>query len=195
MAPTTPVPALQVGAGYLFWAPLLTAEPTNTVTGSKFTDAWPSAWLSLGATKDGATDKTSTKIEAIEAAEFFDPLMYVTTGREGSLAASLMDYTMANFKRAMNGGTLTTVSGTGATTLTSFVPPVPGGEIRCMLGWESVDNTVRKIFYQCFQGGDMSQDYAKAPKNTVIPVEFKLEVPSSGIPWKMYTAGSARVGT
>lgn len=193
--PTTPVPSLMVGAGYLFWAPLATAEPANTVAGSKFTDAWPVAWLSLGATKDGSTDKTSTKIEAIEAAEFIDPLQYVTTGREASLSASLMDYTLANFKRAMNGGTQTTVSGTGATSLTSYVPPVPGAEIRCMLGWESLDNTVRKIYYQCFQGGDTSQDYAKAPKNTVIPVEFKLEVPSSGIPWKMYAAGTTRVGT
>lgn len=192
--PTTAVPNILVGPGYLFWAPLGTAVPTNTVTASKFSDAWPVAWIPLGATQEGTTEKWSTKVEAIEVAEFLDPIQWATTGREGSVAAALADYTLANLKRAMNGGTQSVVSGTGATTLTKLEPPIVGAEVRCMIGWESVDSTLRSVFYQCFQGGEMESKYAKAPDKATIPVEFKLEVPTSGIPWTKWAAGTVRAG-
>jgi len=37
--------------------------------------------------------------------------------------------------------------------------------------------------------------FKRAPAKTVIPVEFNFEVPTSGIPFKAYTAGTARVGS
>ena len=43
-------PNVLTDPGYLFIAPLLTTLPTNTVAGGVFTDAWPVAWLPLGAT-------------------------------------------------------------------------------------------------------------------------------------------------
>lgn len=192
--PTTATPNVLVGPGFLFWAPLATADPTNTVAGSKFTDSWPVAWISLGATKEGSAFKASTKVEPIKVAEFFDPIQYATTERSGSLAFSLADWTMNNIKRVMNGGTLSVVSGTGATALNKYEPPAPGAEVRSMLGWESLDSTVRIIFRQCFQGGDVENKFAKAPDLTTLPAEFNFEVPSSGIPWSIFSAGTARVG-
>jgi hypothetical protein len=190
--PTTATPNILTDPGYLFWAPLGSTEPTNTVLASKFTDAWPVAWIPLGATEDGSTFAYSSNVEAIHVAEFFDPIKYATTERSGSFAFNLADYTLSNLKRAMNGGTLTLVSGTGATALNSFTPPAPGSEVRAMIGWESLDGTTRIVCYQTLQGGNVEMAFKKAPAIALIPTEFNFEVPSSGTPFKIYTAGAAR---
>lgn len=190
--PTVAVPNILTDPGYLFLAPLLTAEPTYTVAGSKFTDAWPGAWLPLGATEDGTEFNYETKIEAITVAEFFDPIKYSTTERSGSLAFNLADYTLTNWKRALNGGTIAVVSGTGATQLNSYIPPAPGTEVRTMLGWESLDGTMRMIVFQALQGGAVKTAFKKAPSFAVIPCEFSFEVPASGNPFRFLTAGTAR---
>lgn len=190
--PSTATPNILTDPGYLFWAPLLSSIPAMTVSGSKFTDAWPGAWLSLGASEDGSEFTYETKVEPITVAEFFDPIRWSTTERSGSFAFNLADYTLTNWKRAMNGGTLTVVSGTGATQLNKFVPPAPGAEVRSMLGWESLDSTMRIVCYQCFQGGALKSAFKKAPALALIPVEFNFEVPASGVPVEFYTAGTSR---
>lgn len=190
--PTTATPNILTDPGYLFWAPLGSAEPVNTVVASKYTDAWPVAWISLGATEDGSEFSYETSVEAVRVAEFFDPIKWATTDRSGSFAFNLADWTLTNMKRAMNGGTLTVVSGTGATTLTSLTPPSPGSETRAMIGWESLDNSVRIIAYQCLNSGTISSAFRKAPSFSTIPCTFNFEVPAAGQPWKMYAAGTAR---
>lgn len=190
--PTTATPNVLTDPGYLFWAPLASAEPTNTVAGSKFTDAWPVAWISLGATEDGSEFNYETSVEAIRVAEFLDPIKWATTERNGNIGFTLTDWTLANLKRAMNGGTLTLVSGTGATQLNSYIPPAPGSEVRCMIGWESYDSTVRLIAYQTINSGSVASSFKKAPDKAGFACQFNFEVPSSGNPWKAYTAGLAR---
>jgi hypothetical protein len=111
------------------------------------------------------------------------------------VAFNLADYTLSNWKKAMNGGTMTLVSGTGATALTSFSPPAPGGETRCMIGWESLDSTLRLICYQTLQGGEVASAFRKAPALALIPCQFNFEVPTSGIPWTLFSAGTTRSGT
>lgn len=192
MPGTTATPNILTDAGYLFWAPLGTAEPTNTVAGSVFTDTWPVGWLSLGATEDGSTFSYTTTVEPISVAEFFDPIQYATTGREGSFAFNLADYTLTNVKRAFNGGTLTVVSGTGATTLNKFEPPTPGTEVRAMIGWESLDGTLRLICRQTINSGQISSAFQKPPTVAVIPCTFNLEKPSSAQPFVFYSAGTTR---
>jgi len=194
MPVTLAIPTILKDPGYLLWAPLLSAEPTNTVVGSVFTDTWPGAWINLGATEDGSKFKYESKVEPIPVAEFFDPIQYSTTERSGSFAFNLAHYTLQNLKRAFNGGTLATVSGSGTTLLSSYIPPAPGAEIRAMIGWESLDATMRIVCYQTLQGGAMETEFKKAPDKAVIPCEFMFEVPTSTIPYKMYTAGTARVG-
>jgi hypothetical protein len=63
--PSTATPNILKDPGYLFWAPLGSSEPTNTVLGSVFTDSWPVAWINLGATRDGSEFNYSTAVEAI----------------------------------------------------------------------------------------------------------------------------------
>lgn len=192
--PTTATPNILQDPGYLFWAPLGTAEPTNTVVGSKFTDAWAGGWVSLGATEDGSEFTYESKLEAIYVAEFFDPVKWSTTERSGSFAFALADYTLENLKKALNGGSLTIVSGTGATKLSKYTPPAPGAEVRCMLGWESLDSTTRIVVNQAIQGGSIKMAFKKAPAIATIPCEFNFEIPASGIPFQVYAAGDVRDG-
>ena len=192
--PSTAVPNILTDPGYLYWAPLASTEPTNTVAGSKFTDSWPVAWINLGATEDGSEFSYETSVEAVRVAEFFDPIKWASTDRSGSMAFNLADWTLTNMSRALNGGTKTVVSGTGATTLTSYTPPNPGAEVRAMIGWESLDATVRLICYQTLCSGTISSAFRKAPAYATIPCTFNFEVPAAGSPFKYYTAGTARAG-
>jgi hypothetical protein len=192
MANSTPTPTLLTDPGFLFWAPLGSAEPTNTVAGSVFTDAWPVAWVNLGATEEGGTFTYDVSVDATRVAELLDPIRYATTERSGAMAFALASATLTNLKKVLNGGTLTVVSGTGATTLTSYTPPTPGAEVRSMIGWESLDATARLICYQCFAGGTLELAFRKAPDFVKLPATFNLEIPSSGVPWKAYSAGVAR---
>lgn len=193
--PSTAVPNILTDPGYLLIAPLSSTVPTNTVSGGVFTDAWDAAWLSLGATEEGSTFAYSTTVEPISVAEFFDPITYRTTERAGSIAFNLADFTLSNYRRAVNGGVaaLAATSGTGATTLGTLEPPEPGDEVRCMIGWESLDNTVRLVAYQCIQGGEVSAAFQRAPSKAVIPCTFQMEVPSGGKPWTMWSAGADRL--
>ena len=190
--PTTATPNVLTDPGYLFWAPIGSTEPTNTVVGSKFTDTWPAAWLSLGATEEGSQFSYQINIEAITVAEFFDPISYRTTARSGSFAFNLADYTLTNWKRAANGGAVTVVSGTGATTLNKWEAPDPGSEVRAMLGWESLDSTMRIVMRQCINGENIQSAYRKAPSLAVIPCTFNFEVPTAAKPFSFYTAGVSR---
>jgi len=193
--PSTAVPNILTDPGYLLIAPLGSTVPVNTVVGSVFTDAWDAAWLSLGATEEGSTFAYSSTVEPIRVAEYFDPISYRMTERGGSIAFNLADFTLSNYRRAINGGVaaLAATSGTGATTLGTLEPPEPGDEVRCMIGWESLDNTVRLICHQTIQGGEISSAFTRAPDKALIPCTFQLEVPSGGKPWTMYAAGADRL--
>jgi hypothetical protein len=189
--PAVAVPNIATDPGVLFWAPLGSAEPTHAVTASVFSDSWPVAWLALGATANGSNFKWKCSFDKIEVEEFLDPIRYVTTGREGSVAFALASINATNMKRALNGGTLTTTGAT-TTTMTSYTPPAAGAEVRCMIGWESLDSTERLICYQTINTAEVSINRQKGKTNAVIPVEFALEIPVSGIPFKYLTAGVAR---
>lgn len=192
MPATTATPTVLTDAGYLFWAPLATAIPTNTVAGSVFTDSWSGAWINLGATEDGSQFEYDLNVQAISVAEFLDPIKYVTVSRAGSFSFNLANYTLSNLAKVTNGSAPTVVSGTGATQLNRVRPPVPGSEIRAMIGWESLDNTVRAIFYQTLSSGKVTTTYKKAPSYAVLPATWNMEVPSSGFPWEYFSAGAVR---
>jgi hypothetical protein len=191
--PAVATPLLATDPGFLFWAPLGTAEPTHAVTASVFSDVWAAAWIRLGATEEGHAFNWQTSYDPVTVAELLDPIKYVTTGRNGSVAFALADFHANNVKRALNGGTLTS-TGTAATTMTTYTPPAQGAETRCMIGWESTDGTERLIAYQCINTGQVSIQRRKGSANAALPVEFQLEVPTSGLPFKYLTAGVARLG-
>lgn len=194
MTLSTAVPNILTNPGFLLIAPLGSTLPTNTVAGSVFTDSWDAAWLSLGATADGSTFSYSTTVEPVTVAEFFDPINYFTTARSGSIAFNLANWGLSNYRRAVNGGVaaLAATSGTDATALYDLEPVSPGSEVRAMIGWESLDHTVRLVCRQTLCGGEVSSAFQKAPSIATIPCTFNLEIPSSAQPWKLSTAGSAR---
>lgn len=195
MSLTTAVPLLITDPGFIFIADLGSSEPAHVAAASTYDlDVWPVAWVSAGATEDGSKFKYASEVEAVEVAEFFDPIKYATTGRAGSFAFAMTNYTLANVKRVFNGGTLSTVSGAGVTLSSKYVPPAPGAEVRRMLGYESLDHTFRIVMYQVLQGGEMESAFGKAPSKALLPTEWKFEVPTSGNPFAMYAAGTGRLG-
>jgi hypothetical protein len=194
MATPVAVPATLLDPGFLWICPLLTVPWTNTVAGGIFTDAINVAAIPLGATEDGSTFHYETNVDPVLVAEFFDPIQFRTTSRQGSMAFNLAGFTLSNYRRALNGGVaaLTATSGVGATALWTIAPPVPGAEARCMVAWESLDTTVRILLYQTIQGGAVESVFKKAPDKAVIPCTFNMEVPVSGTPFNIFGAGPNR---
>jgi hypothetical protein len=175
----------------MYIAVLGTSLPANTVVGSVFTDAWPGGWNLLGVTKSGSEFTYTVNTDTIDSAEYFDPLQIVTTSRAASWAFELQQINATTFKNALNGGSLVT-SGAGTTLLSTYTPPAPGAEVRCMIGFESQDNTERLVMEQALQSGSLKMSRNKGAANATIPVEFQAEVPASGFPFRYWTAGTAR---
>jgi hypothetical protein len=198
MSLTVATPLILQDPGYLFWAPLLTAEPTMAALASSYdADAWSASWIPLGATEDGSKFSYEITVEPVMVAEFFDPIRWATTARKGAMAFNLASATLKNLQRAYNGATVATVSGSGATLSSSLLPPAAGAEVRAMLGWESTDHTLRAIMYQCINSGTIESAFAKSPSKMTIPCVFNFEVPAGAPnqPFKLYAAGAARLGT
>jgi hypothetical protein len=177
--------------GYLYYGTLGSALPANTVAGSLFTDTWPGGWAPWGVTRDGSEFQYTVTTDTIDAAEYFDPLVIVTTGRAAQVAFEVMILSATTMKRALNGGAVTT-SGSGATLLTTVTPPAAGAEVRSMVGWESQDGTERLVLEQCFQAGTITIGRKKGSANAGVTMEFHAELPSSGFPFQYFTAGASR---
>jgi hypothetical protein len=183
--------------GFMWHAPANTLFPVGggTAAGSMFTDAPSVTWYEIGATEAGHTFSYSQSIEAINVAEFADPVKWRTTARQGSMSFNLADYTLKNLQRALNGGSLTAVSGTGATLISKWVPPVVGSETRAALLWQSLDGTMRIFMYQTVQVNEMESAFKKAPDYAVIPCDFRFEIDASGNIFEVFAAGPTRLGS
>lgn len=190
-AVVVPKNALSFGPGYFLTSALGVAAPTNTVAGSVFTDSWPVGWGPLGISREGHTLNIDVETDAVEAAEYVDPLLNVVTGRTISVEAELMQIHLTNFKRVFNGGTLST-SGSGATLLTTYTLPQIGSELRLQLGWESTDGTERWWAMQCFNTGSVAIQRQKGADNATLPVTWTMEPDGSGQPIYFASAGTVR---
>jgi hypothetical protein len=181
--------AYLTGPGILYSAPLLTAEPTSTVTASVFGTSW-TTWVAVGSTADGWTFTDSISTEDVEAAESYYPVRTITTNREAHMAMELQEFTTSNLKLALNTGTAT-ITGATTTLMTEIVPPTVGTEVRRMWGWQSEDNTVRFIAYQALQVGDIGTKFTKGADNATLTFDLKLEVAAAGV-YKIQLAGAVR---
>ena len=191
-AVTVPVDALALGPGYLFYAPLGTADPANTVTGSVFTDDWPAEWLLVGATETGHTFNHQLNTDPVEVAEYLQPIAYEPTGVAETVEFSMAQIKADTWKLALNGGTITT-TGTAATTLKKLSPPTPSDIVRIMLGWESRDNTERVVWRRCLNTGQMQPARAKGGAKALLATSWNIEQPPDGSdPWNYWTAGVGR---
>lgn len=195
MAPTpVATPLLIRDPGYLFWAPFGTTEPTYASTASKFSDVWPVAYIPMGATQDGTTFNWESPLEAIYAAEFLTPVAYANAEQSGHIGFGLLDFTLKSLQRAMNGGPPTTVSGATTTLVSKFDPPDPSEIVRSVIGWESLDNTLRIFGRQCINASAIEASFKKGTDVGVIPCEFNFERPTGARSWSIYSAGVARLG-
>jgi hypothetical protein len=190
-AAVVPIDAIATGPGYLYWAPLGSSLPTNTVAGSVFTDTWPVAWQLFGATDAGSEWSYSVKTDDVEVAEYLDPVQVTPTGRTIGISFALAQINLTNLKRLTNGGTIT-VTGSGATTLNTFNPPALGAEVRAMIGWEAQGSDERLVGYQCLQTGEIKPARKKGSDKALLAAEFRFEKPSSGDPFIYWTAGTKR---
>jgi hypothetical protein len=161
----------------------------GTVANSVFTDDWPAAWTLWGVTREGSQFTWTPSTDNIEVAEELLPVEIVTTGIESAVEFEVVQFTLANFAAAVNGGSTRTVSGTGATTLSELVLPVIGAETRSMIGWESADHTERAVYMKCFQTGDLAIARRKGADNAGLSMTWSLEQPAIGQAFREFTAG------
>jgi hypothetical protein len=195
MPGTVPQPQILKDPGILWISALGTAEPTPTAAAGKFTDALPAAWLLLGPTEEGSEFTDSVETDTITVAEFQAAIANVTTGESTSLAFALASWTLSNYRRARNGG-VAAIAPTGdpGAEVTSFEPPAPGTETRCMIMWESTDSTLRIMGRQCFQTGEITSSFKPGTDKALIPCTYSFEQPTTGLrPYKMWAAGPNRV--
>lgn len=162
-----------LGPGVLYVAPIGTTEPTNAST------ALPSAWREVGWTDQGSAIDIAYNNEGIPVAEEFYPVKYVTTGVEMSLGFAMKQLTRDNLALALNLGA------NAAQDATALEPPTPGTEVRVMLVLQTEENA-RWLFRQALQGGSVNIARNKAPNVALLPVQFRLEKPSSAQPFKVF---------
>ena len=87
------------------------------------------------------------------------------------------------------------VLGICATLLSELAPPSVGGESRIQLGWEAENSSERAVYLQCFQTGDVKVAHKKGVDNATLSVEFGMEFPAVGQPFRRFFAGTAPIGT
>lgn len=186
---------VQTGPGRLYYAPLATAIPTITAASSKIAATWTS-WVQVGSTDAGITYTEAVETAEIKVAESLYSIRTVTTGKTSRVSGVLNEISDLNWKLVMNGGTLT-ASGTGATKLTEYVPPLAGSEVRVMLAFVDNLDTEAIIWPQVFNVGNVEYQRGTFETKAGLSFEFNAEIPASGYttPYKRYTAGALSLGT
>jgi hypothetical protein len=181
---------IESGPGKVYYAPLGTAIPTITAAASKVAATWTS-WVSPGSTDEGITYTESVDTSDITVAESLYPVRTVTTGKSSRIALTLSEISDLNWKLACNGGTITT-SGTGATKLNTYVPPLVGAEVRVMLAFVSNLDTEIIVWPQVFNVGNVEYVRGTYDNKAGLSLEFNAEIPATGYttPYQRFTAGA-----
>jgi hypothetical protein len=197
MSLTQATPLLLREPGFLFHALLGSAEPTHIAAASSYdTDVWPVAWVPWGPTQEGSVWSNTQTVEPIRVAELFEAVAYATTEVTTTMAFAISNFTLHNIRRAMNApaANVTTVSGTGPTLSSKLEPPDPQEIVRCMIGWESLDHTVRMVGRQCINGGELQATFGRGTAAGIASV-WNFERPAATKAFAFYGAGTGRLGT
>lgn len=169
--------SVALGPGALYFAILGSPEPTDLTT------AWTSAWLPLGYTDAGVAHSVETSYDDVEVAEELEPVDSAATGRTVTVSFDAAEQTALNYKRALNGGTIT-VTGTAPNQIFKFEPPDLGNETRTMIGWESERNLAspgrgeRWVWRLCKQTGGSETERRKGATKALIPMSFRCYKPA-----------------
>jgi len=181
---------IESGPGKIYYAPLGTAIPTITAAASKVAATWTN-WVSPGSTDAGITYTESVETADIQVAESLYPVRTVTTSKSSRIAFVMNEISDLNWKLACNGGTITT-SGSGATKLNTYVPPLVGAEVRVMLAFVANLDTEIIVWPQVFNVGNVEYTRGTYETKAGLSVEFNAEIPATGYvtPYQRFTAGS-----
>jgi hypothetical protein len=182
---------IKTGPGIIRYAPLGTAIPTITAAASKISATWTN-WVDPGATDSGVTYNESTDTADVRVAESLYPVRTVTTAKKGRVALTLSQVSDLNWKLAMNGGTIT-VTGSGATKLSAYVPPLMGAEVRVMLSFVSYDDEECIVWPQVFNVGSVETARGALEKKAELPLEFNVELPDPAVlttPYKRWVTNA-----
>ena len=63
-----------------------------------------------------------------------------------------------------------------------------------MIGWESLDNTVRLVAYQTLNGGNVQSAFRRAPAKAGMACTFNFEKPAATEVFSVWTSGTLRLG-
>lgn len=190
-------PLLLREPGFLFHAVLGSTLPPMVATASTYdADVWPVAWIPYGPTMEGSTFSNTQNVEPIRVAELFEAVAYSVTEVTTSIAFAVANYTLHNLRRAMNApaAAVTTASGATTTLSSKLDPPDPETIVRCMIGWESLDHTMRMIGYQCINGGELQSSFGRGTAASIASV-WNFERPTATKAFSFWGAGVARLGS
>lgn len=169
---------LVAGTGHVYLAPVGSTEPTDTTT------AWDAAWKELGYTTDDGVTKTPGKtITDIPAWQSFYPVRRIVSGRDFSVAFSLLQWNRDTLAAAYDGGTWATTGG-----IHTFTPPDAGSLYQRALGIEATDGS--KIYRWVFRQGIISDVGGIQLVRTgaaAIPITFGITAESGTDPFKFVT--------
>ena len=182
-------PLLLKEPGFLFHAVLAsTLPPFATLASTYDLDVWPVAWIPYGPTMEGSVFSNTQNVEPIRVAELFEAVAYSVTEVTTTLAFAVANYTLHNLRRAMN------APASAITTLSSKLdPPDPETIVRCMIGWESLDHTMRFVGYQAINGGELQSNFGRGTAASIASV-WNFERPTATNAFNFWAAGTARLG-
>lgn len=196
--PTIQPGQIKTGPGRILYKYGLTTMPVVTAAGSKTVYDWiTNTWLEVGATDKGLTFSEKVDTEEIRVAESQYPVRVVETGKSGSIDFEMTHISDVNWKLANNGGTIA-VTGTGATKLSAYVPPLVGQGVRVALAFHSLDEEEILIWPQVYNSGGFETERSEMASKALLPVSFAVELPDPAVlttPYKRYTAGGLAQGT
>lgn len=194
--PTIQPTQIKTGPGRILYAPLGTAMPTVPApTVSKLVPV-VTGFLEAGATDEGLTFNESTETEDVRVAESLYAIKTVTTGKTGTVAFNMSHISDVNWKVASNGGTIT-ITGSGATKLSVYIPPLAGSEVRIMLAFFSLDEDEFIVWPQCFNAAGFETNRSTFSTKHGLPVSFSVELPDPAVlttPYKRWTSGALAQG-
>lgn len=188
---------VRTGPGSFFISAANPVEPSWAAASSQFSNSVP-GFYSGGYTASGLTFTFGAReTTTLTPAEEYEPIRIVTTGI-GSSTMGFDTYGINEqiFKYTMNGGTWSTVGGTGATLVRKYVPPDPGLETRASVIWISADRDEILWLPQVFQTGTPSRTFAKGDTTSGLKgVVFSTEKSATyGYSWAYLTAGAGYTG-
>ncbi len=172
------VTAIMIGTGTLSWDEIDGSEavfPVNPTT------ALAVGWEDVGYTDDGVTVEFDPTIEDVYVAELVDAVDTMKTQQQFSVSAALAQTSLASLQLAM-GGTITADS--PASGYDTWVPNSTTVQTEFQLNFRSAAPGTAKArdwqFPRCIPMGATEIQHTKAPQKTMVAVQFRVLVPSSG---------------